>query len=89
MSGPKDTKGGDVPEQVEALDSVNNGFDSPAPTIFSRRDALRIGAALGLTSLGGGAFWGLLEAMVAKVLLPSGTRVCAATVGLAVVSRWA
>jgi nitrate reductase NapA len=40
--------------------------DHDETTSFTRRDLLRVGAALGLTSLGGGAAWAALEAHVAS-----------------------
>ncbi|MET0339512.1 MAG: nitrate reductase [Polyangiales bacterium] len=48
-----------------AEDTKRDPAASEAPTSFTRRDLLRAGAALGLTSAGGGAAWAGLEALVA------------------------
>ncbi len=60
MTSPQD------PDDGDNSGTSKNGLDPESPTIFTRRDVLRIGAALGLTTAGGGAFWGLLEAREAK-----------------------
>ena len=60
MTSPQD------PDDGGDSGTSENGLDPESPTIFTRRDVLRIGAALGLTTAGGGAFWGLLEAHEAK-----------------------
>mgnify|MGYP003951638009 CR=1 FL=1 len=66
MTTSKDEKSDDVLGLSGTSDALGNGLDEVSPTVFSRRDILRLGAALGLTTLGGGAFWGVLEAMAAK-----------------------
>ena len=59
------------PEPGEMPDGLGSGLGDVSPTIFSRRDILGVATAFGLTTIGGGAFWGLLDAMVAKGSAPA------------------